>query len=120
MEIHVEHEGRRAVAKLLGEMTIYHAVEAKTAILQSLEGADSIQLDLSGVTDLDTAGMQILILARRTAESAGKQLSLVDHSAPVRDVFELYNASTLLPDPIVIPAARSKGGRGSRQKAEQS
>ncbi|MEW5770069.1 MAG: STAS domain-containing protein [Pseudomonadota bacterium] len=88
----------------VGEMTIYNALETKARLLAALEGCAELELDLSQVTEIDTAGFQLLLLAKKTACKDGKALRLVAHSAAVRDVLDLYDMATFFGDPMVIPA----------------
>lgn len=74
---------------LEGGLTIYRAAEVKDQLLGALVLADRLQVDLAGVTEIDSAGVQLLLLARRTAETMGRALHLSAHSAPVREVFDL-------------------------------
>ncbi|BCJ56204.1 hypothetical protein Asp14428_76790 [Actinoplanes sp. NBRC 14428] len=50
-----------------GELTIMTAAEQKERLLAALQGSGGLRVDLSGVEELDTAGLQILLLARREA-----------------------------------------------------
>lgn len=86
------------------ELTIYHAEAAKDHLIQALEESDALALDLSGVSEIDTAGIQILVLARREAERTGKPLSITAASGAVREVVDFYNLASYLGLP---PAAQS-------------
>lgn len=74
-----------------GELTIYRAAELKAQLLEALEGAGALEVDLSGVTEIDSAGVQLLLLARRHAQSLGRELTLRAPSAAVLEVFELLD-----------------------------
>lgn len=76
---------------LSGELTIYEARELQALLLGSLRECESLELDLAGVTELDTAGFQQLYLLRREAATAGKPLRIIAHSAATREVFALLN-----------------------------
>ena len=76
-----------------GEMTIYRAVELKDLIFTP--GPAVPVLDLSGVTELDTAGVQLLLLAQRDARARGGELRLQAPSAPVREVLDLLGLDQL-------------------------
>ncbi len=95
---------------LAGEMTIYAAAELKPRLLGPIESCAEIEVDLSGVAEIDTAGLQLLILAKRQAISAGKSLRLAGHSRPVLELIELYNLAAFFGDPMVI-SAREAGSR---------
>ncbi|HEX2673795.1 MAG TPA: STAS domain-containing protein [Polyangiaceae bacterium] len=79
-----------------GEFTIYRIAELKQALLGSLERGTLLDLDLSGVTELDSAGVQLLLLAVKTARAQAKLIRLVGISPAVRDVFDLVNLATYL------------------------
>ena len=53
-------------------MTIYQAQAQKDLLLSALAGTDSLELDLSRVAEIDTAGLQILMLVKREAARGGK------------------------------------------------
>ncbi len=90
-----------------GEMTIYTCGELKPRLLEEL-GAhpDATRLDLSHVVELDTAGLQLLLTARRYATEAGRELSLANPSHVVTDVFELCRLDALL-TPAAAAAAEA-------------
>ena len=66
-----------------GELTIMTAAGHKDRLLTALAGSGGLRVDLSAVEEVDTAGLQVLLLARREAE----QLSLpFELAAPAPDV----------------------------------
>jgi anti-sigma B factor antagonist len=73
-----------------GALTIYEASTAMTTLLAALEGATGLEVDLSNVSELDTAGAQLLMLVKREAEAAGKDFALSGESPAVREVFDCY------------------------------
>ena len=97
------------VLRIEGELTIFRAAELKPVLL-----ADPApdEIDLSGVTEIDSAGVQLLMLARKTALAEQRPLRLVAHSAPVLEVFELLNVAGYFDDPLVV-SSRAGAGRKS-------
>jgi anti-anti-sigma factor len=93
-----------AVLHIEGELTIFRAAELMQTLLASPPPAD---VDLSGVTEIDTAGLQLLMLAKKRAVAEHRQLSLVAHSAAVTEVFELLNVTAYFGDPLVVPPRAS-------------
>ena len=87
---------------LEGELTIYTAAGLKATVLELISAQDAPELDLSGITELDTAGLQLLILAKREAAHAGKTLRLTQHSQAVLDVLELTRLTPVFGDPVVL------------------
>jgi anti-anti-sigma factor len=82
--------------RVQGEMTIYRAGELAKSILAKLKKKPATRLDLSEVTEIDSAGLQILLMANRIASAAGSRLQLVAPSACVVEVLALCNLSHLL------------------------
>lgn len=75
------------------EMTIYTA----GAVLEDLNAAAAqggeLELDLNGVTEIDGAGLQLLLHARRRA---GERLRVTGCSAEVRETLRLSRLEGLL------------------------
>ena len=88
-------------------LTIYHALEQKTHLLDALATSDELELDLLQVGEIDTAGLQLLLLLKKEAQKAGKRVAIVAHSRAVRAVIDFCNLATELGDPLVIPAAEA-------------
>ena len=85
--------------RVTGEMTVYTAGQIKEPLLDAIaEVLADVQLDLSGVSELDTAGVQLLLLIHRAALVSGRNLRLGAESAIVRDVLTLCGAIGLLTD----------------------
>lgn len=84
----ITYESRRV--HIAGEMTVYTCGELKSRLLQQLSAyPDAIELDLSKVVELDTAGLQLLYMARRQASQAGNELRVINPSRAVSEVLEL-------------------------------
>ena len=95
---------------IAGELSIYRADELKQALIEPLKAGVRMVINLAGVTDFDTCGLQLLMLAKRTAQAVGAELQLVGHSPAVLEVFELLNVAAFFGDHLVIepsPAAKS-------------
>lgn len=82
-------QGAAACLAVEGEMTIYRAAELKPALLEAVRTHDAPTLDLSAVTEFDSAGLQLLMVARREAAGLGKRVEICAASPAVRDVFAL-------------------------------
>ena len=89
------------------DMTIYHALEQKLLLLEALAEGQTLELDLSQVTEMDTAGLQLLLLAKREAGKAGKAVRLTAHSPAVRELIEFTHLAGYFGDPMVIPRSET-------------
>ncbi|HSW03992.1 STAS domain-containing protein [Aquabacterium sp.] len=104
MNATLEQRGALHCLRLEGELCIVDSAPAKAALLQALDAAAELDIDLAGVSAIDTAGLQLLIAAKRAAGTAGKTLRLVGHSAPALELIELYDLASWFGDPLVLPA----------------
>lgn len=87
-----------------GPMTIYTASEIKTRLLDGIAGAAILELDLSHVGEMDTAGFQLLVMAKRESQRRDRTLRIIAHSPAVREVIDFYNMDAFFGDPMIIPA----------------
>ena len=84
--------------RIEGELTIYRAAELCESFKETLAllpaGAD-FAIDLAGVTEMDSAGVQLLLAARQSATAAGRALALRDPSPAVVEVFATLRLAPL-------------------------
>ena len=92
--------------RLDGELTIYTAAKQSELLLGKLEQCDELELDLGNVDDIDSAGVQILLVLQHVSDQMQHRLHLVNHSQPVLEVLELLQLETHLGDPKVASANR--------------
>jgi anti-sigma B factor antagonist len=97
----------KELLSLTEDLTIYHALDQKTILLDALAATDELELDLLQVSEIDTAGLQLLLLLKKEAQRSGKRISIVAHSQSVRTVIDFCNLAAELGDPLVIPAAEA-------------
>ncbi len=100
------NKAKKFIYQPQGELTIYTAAQTKAGLFDALAGREAVELDLSQVSDMDSAGLQLLILARQEAHRRNVQLNMTGHSAAVLDVIELCNLSGLFSIPQVIHSAK--------------
>jgi anti-anti-sigma factor len=87
------------------DMTVYNAESLKETLLGYCHpNTQELQLDLSAVTEIDSAGIQLLLLLKAEAQKRAFTLRLLRHSEAVIEVFELLKLGTYFGDPIVFPA----------------
>ena len=98
----MENESTSCRLSLEGEMTIFAAAETKERLLAPLSRCKQVDVDLSQVSELDSAGLQLMILAKREAAILGKDIRFVAHSPAVMDVLELCGMVGYFGDPVVM------------------
>jgi anti-anti-sigma factor len=91
-----EIEKRDGRLHIRGEMTIYGAAALKDELFAAMEAElEGCALDLAGVSEFDTTGLQILLMAHKVCSSRGGSLSLANPSAAVRETLDLLRGHTL-------------------------
>ena len=94
--------------KIEGSLSIYEAAAFREELLTCFEKFEDLTLVLNGVDDCDTAGLQLLCAARKTAEATGKTLTVSDAPQPVTDTLQ---SAGLNPDEILNTETQSQINR---------
>jgi anti-sigma B factor antagonist len=84
--------------KIQGSLSIYEAVALREELLDRIAGETDLELDLGGVTECDTAGLQLLCAARKTAGKRDKHLRVV--GAP-QTVLDTLRSAGLGPEDVI-------------------
>ncbi|MFB2865784.1 STAS domain-containing protein [Aeromonas sp. MdU4] len=102
MQLQSERLDNRTVVTLPDELTIYTVGELKEALSPLLYQGCDLELNLANVTEIDSAGLQLLLAAKKTAQQQSYSLSLVWHSNAVLELLELCQLSAFFGDPTLI------------------
>lgn len=87
---------------LSGEIIILHVAEQTPALLNVIAPEHRVDVDLSAVTEIDGAGIQLLLFAKQEAERRQCELAFSSHSDPVLDMIDLFNLGRDFGDPVLI------------------
>ena len=92
---------------ITGELTIYQVAAIKQQLAQALEQShhdlEPVQIDLSGVTECDGAGLQLLLATANSMVGTETHLSLCQVPESLLQLFATYNITnrfTLVQEPI--------------------
>jgi anti-sigma B factor antagonist len=87
---------------ITGELTIYTAAAEKHSLQAFLDTGDELELNLSQVSEMDSAGLQVLIALKQEAARCKKNLRYTMHSKAVLDVLEMSNMMSNFGDQVVL------------------
>lgn len=90
MPVETIKDGGHSLISIDGEMTISRAAAIKNEIFEKMEWGSAVSLDLSGVSEMDTSGFQILMLAQREAAIKNCAFSIKSQSPATEAVLELF------------------------------
>jgi anti-sigma B factor antagonist len=88
------------------ELTVYHAAALAFELRRLMEAGTDLDLDLEGVTEFDSAGLQVLLVAQREARARGLALRLHRPSPVVLEVLQTLNLTERL-----LPSGGAAGGQ---------
>lgn len=94
------------------DMTIYNATAQKAQLMEALGADQDLEIDLALVAEMDTAGFQLLLLAKREAAAHGHAARIVAHSPAVREVIDFYRMAAHFGDPLIISAREGEARHG--------
>lgn len=95
---------QKSVARVavVDDMTVYNAAKHKATLIDALTKSDVLELDLSGVGEIDSAGFQLLTMAKREAERLNKKVVIVSHSASVSELLDFLGMVARFGDPVLV------------------
>lgn len=96
-----------ATMRVEGEMTVRRGTELRDQFIAALERDAALDVDLSSVTRIDTAGVQLLLRVGSSARASGKIVRFVAPSGAVIDCLKLLNLTSCLDTPPL------EGARGA-------
>jgi anti-anti-sigma factor len=82
------------------ELTIYTVNECRDLLAGQLEGVTKININLSGVTEMDSAGLQFLFSIKNM--NMKYDIEFIEHSAAVTEVLDICGLLGQLNDSVLI------------------
>jgi anti-anti-sigma factor len=82
-----------------GELTVHTIADIKAGLALAVLEHEETEIDLGGVEEMDTAGLQLMLMAKRCS---GKTVRFVNHSEAVLRLLDLSNLGSTLGDPLLI------------------
>jgi anti-sigma B factor antagonist len=84
------------VIRARGELDMATVELLDSHLEEAMREAESIELDMTGVTFIDSTGLRALIMAREAASAADREFAVVP-SAAVRKLVELAGLADFIP-----------------------
>jgi|LakWasM111_LOW13_FD_contig_61_69668_length_1487_multi_2_in_0_out_0_2 anti-anti-sigma factor len=102
MPVIVKTKGKKAHVLVEGELTIFTAQEVFDQIRKPVLTGKNVEIDLSQVTEMDSAGLQILLAAKLESVLRNTTFSLISHSAAVSELLTLSDLVGFFGDPLIM------------------
>lgn len=97
-----------AFVELAGELDMYCATEAREAIQRAFAQDESVLLDLTEVSYIDSSGIAVLLFGMTESRKWNRGFCIVGVSGQVRRVIELTSLLGLLPITDTRPEAMER------------
>jgi len=95
--------------EIRGELTICTTAALRQQLLDAFDTGSKLEVDLSAVSEMDSAGMQLMVAAKLAAAVRNQPLCFTEHSPVVFGTLELCNLSGHLGDPVLIRSRTQRG-----------
>ena len=92
-----------------GEFTIFTAADLKPRLLHAVIDAESedVDIDLSEVSEIDSAGLQLLLATRRSVAERGASLQITGLSGSAADALAVFGLDARLDTLVTRNGARA-------------
>src|SRR5690242_20410313 len=98
MALKVELHGKRCRFVVDGEMTALSVEALKEILLEPFAENHDIEVDLSGVSKIDVAGLQLLVMLKLESYVRNKKLCFISRSTVVHEIINLCELETFFED----------------------
>ena len=93
MPTRMSNKRKEVKISLNGEMTIYTCNEMKIKLMEAVSKDCNVTINVSNVTEMDTAGLQLLILVKNELMQNDFQLMIIGKNESVTGVMNICNMS---------------------------
>jgi len=85
-----------------GDLTIYTVAQLKEDFKSIINHYKKTEIDFSGIRQVDTAGIQLLLFFKKYNDSADHQLIFRSHSRELLKYMDLYGTAGMFTDKIAL------------------
>lgn len=96
LRLSVSTEEAVATVRVEGEVDAATASHLDECLRCAESNSAALEIDLAGVTFMDSAGLSVLVAAHRRTRAAGTRLVLVGATPSVRRLFNIVGLDTVL------------------------
>lgn len=94
MAIKMVTENEKSLLSIDGELTIYTAAEYKQYLVENFTSEHALEVDLEGVDEIDTCGLQLLAAMSKQLSDTGNEISIIASSDVAKDALETSRLMT--------------------------
>ena len=96
MEITKSQCGGKVTFALSGRLDANASPQFQADLIPMFDGAGFVELDLTALTYVSSAGLRVLLLGEKTAKAKGAVMSLRNVSQDIKEIFDMTGFSDIL------------------------
>ncbi len=94
MAIKLVNDNEKSLLSIDGELTIYTATEYKKYLVENFTSEKTLEVDLKGVEEIDTCGLQLLAAMSKQLSADGNEINIIATSDIAKDALETSRLMT--------------------------
>jgi anti-sigma B factor antagonist len=94
MAIKMDNKNNKSLLSIDGELTIYTANEYKKYLVGKFNSEKPLEVDLKGVEEIDTCGLQLLAAMCKQLSDNGSELKIIEASDVANEALETSRLMT--------------------------
>jgi anti-anti-sigma factor len=94
MTIKLVDDNEKSLLSIDGELTIYTATEYKEYLVENFDSERTLEVDLHGVEEIDTCGLQLLASMSKQLSDSGSEISIIATSDVAKEALETSRLMT--------------------------
>lgn len=87
MAIKISSDKEKTNLSIDGELTIYTALEYKNYLIEKYTEGKSLEIDLGGVDEIDTSGLQLILALTNKILADGDDVNIIASNETVNNAF---------------------------------
>ncbi len=102
--IEIEKKGTQFYCRINEKMTIYQAGAMRDELLGAFRDCQEMEVDLSQVDEIDSAGLQLLLALKHSAKTRQMPVHYINHSPVVVNIIQLFGVDAYFGDQLLMPS----------------
>ena len=96
MTIQTNRNGAITTLEIEGRVDTMTSPQLQQAVLQAFQGAEKVVLDFAKVTYISSAGLRVLLIGQKTAQSKHMSMVLTNVGETVKNVLDMVGFSPVM------------------------
>ena len=96
MDVNITRGDGASTLALTGRLDTVTAPQLQEELLPEFDNAEQVTLDFTDLVYVSSAGLRVLLLAEKTAQSKSSKMKIINVCPEVREVFEMTGFTGML------------------------